>query len=62
MWHFLDSSFNMDLEFLKLEIHIKTRVLKTRFASVIDLESLRLEFYAKKISPIVAFLSLTVTF
>ena len=28
------SSFNMDLEFLKLEIHIKTRVWKTRVVNV----------------------------
>ena len=31
-------------DLLKLEIHIRTRVLKTRFASVIDLKS----FYVKK--------------
>ena len=48
-----------ELRKVKLEIHIRTRVLRTRFASVIDLKS----FYAKKkISLIVAFLSLTVTF
>ena len=37
MWHFhirkarlSDSNFNMDFEFLKLEIHIRSRVFKTR--------------------------------
>ena len=51
MWHLhtckaslSDLISNMDLDFLKLEIHIRTRVLGTRFASVIDLKS----FYAKK--------------
>ena len=44
-----------------LEIEFERLALQVRRCHI-DLESLRLEFYAKKISPIVAFLSLTVTF
>ena len=41
MWHFhickaslSDSSFNMDLEFLKIEFQDKTQVFKSRFVRV----------------------------